>query len=163
MSEILKFFGIGLMLLSAVIFSKEYEKHLDMRQGIAEGFLSLLLHVRRQIDCYLTPASRLADGFSCAPLEKCGFLKEAKEKGVGPAYSSMKDSPLLYESAKAVLTPLFLNFGKEYKENTVKQIDGAVASLKDILQKEKEESERSLKVARTLAVSAALGAAILII
>lgn len=163
MSAVLKIFGTGLILLSALIFTREYEKKIRLKEETSEGFLLLITHIKRKIDCYLTPPSELVGDFSNSVLLETGFLDLAKKEGVASAYMLKKDNLLIYESVKSELTSLFSSFGKEYKEGTLRALCSAESSLKELIDKEKEQSEKDLKVVRTLAVSLALGAVILII
>ncbi len=163
MSGILKIFGIGLILFSAFVFSSEYEKKIKRKERLSEGFLSLIEHIRRQIDCYLTPPSELIGDFTSEALSALGFLDLAKKEGVASAYMSLKEKLPLCDEVKSELTSLFSSFGKEYKEGTVKALNMAVSSLKELVAKEKEQNAKDIKVARTLAVAAALGTVIMII
>lgn len=163
MNDFLKFFGIGLLLLSAFAFSSECRRRIKVKNETSEGFVSLLEHIRRQIDCYLTPAARLADGFKNEALQSCGYLQQAAKDGLASAYFALSERLPLYKSVKSELESFFGGFGREYKDGTLKELNLRISSLKELLKKEKDESDRNLKVTRTLAVSAALGAAILII
>ncbi|MBO5316369.1 MAG: hypothetical protein J6B48_08075 [Clostridia bacterium] len=163
MSEIIKALGIGLILLSAFLFSSEYEKKIKHSERLSEGFLSLTEHIRRQINCYLTPPSELIRNFSNDALFEIGFIDLAEKEGLGAAYKSLKDDMPLCEAVKKELTSLFKSLEREYKDGAVRALDSAAASLKECLAKEREENKKDLKVARTLVTAAALGVVILII
>ncbi len=163
MAELLKFFGIGLLFFSAFVFSSEYEKRIKTKNAVSEGFLLLLLHIRRQIDCYLTPPSMLLSGFENKALSECGFSEYAVKNGLSEAFMQMKDSLPLYQSVKAELSGFFSVFGKDYKLGTVKELDCVISAVKEKMKKEKEEGEKNVKVVRILAASAAVGVVILII
>ena len=163
MSSALKLFGIILLLFSAMVFSSEYRKRARLKRDISEGFLLLAEHLRRQIDCYLTPAVHLADGFTNKALESCGFLDEAKQKGVCAAFLAMSDMLTMYQSVKEKLTLLFSNFGKDYRDGTLRELSNAIAAVKELVEKENEESDRDVKVVGIVAVAIALGVTILII
>lgn len=163
MNELLKFLGMGLIILSAIAFFREYKSYLEYRCGICQGFLSLISHIRRQIECYLTPADRLLCDFGDDFLKKCGYLERAGSIGVREAYFEMEDRLRLPSEAREILRGLFSNFGKDYREGTLRELDSGVASFEKCLAKERLESEKELKIAGILAVCAALGIVILII
>ncbi len=163
MKEIFRFSGMGLILFAALTFYREYKKHLEYREGLCEGFFKLLGHIRRQIDCYLTPASELLSGFCDELLEMCGFLSLAREVGVKDAYFSMERELRLSSSAKEILHSLLNDFGKDYKDGTVKEIDRALASLEKTLLREREENEKEKKITGVVCAAAAVGIIILII
>ncbi len=163
MTTLLRFFGMGLIAASAIAFFKEYKKQLEQRYGLCQGFLSLLSHIRRQIDCYLTPPDRLLCDFREDFLEKCGYLERAVKRGVGEAYFEIEEKLGLPTEVKEILHSFFLGFGRDYREGTLKELDRGISSLEKCLAKEKTESEKDLKIAGILAVSFALGIIILII
>lgn len=163
MSEILRIGGLSLILVSALVFSKEYGRYLKGRVELCQGFLLLLIHIRSRVDCYLTPLPEAISGFESPALSGCGFLQKAKDEGLSSAYFSMEKSLSLPERARAILTPFFRGLGREYREGTLRELSSAISALEGALVEEREESEKSLKIARILAVSAALGAIILII
>ena len=163
MSEFLKLLGIGLIALASLTFFKEYKKHIEQSVALCESFHSLLTHVRRKIDCYLTPAKSLLLDFSDDALEKCGFLARAREEGVREAYFALEKELGISSEAKEILHGVFRDFGRDYKDGTVKELDGGILSLEKHLAKEAAESEKSVKIAGTLTAAFALGVIILII
>jgi len=163
MSFLLKILGAGLISGAAATLFGEYKRQMEARRGVCQGFLSLLSHIRRQIDCYLTPMERLVCDFSDEFLEKCGYLERAWKIGVKDAFFEMKEKIPLPKEAKEALAELFSTLGRDYKEGTVRELDAGISSLEKCLAKEKTDSEKDLKIAGILAASAALGIIILII
>ena len=163
MAELLRIGGLSLILVAALLFSREYRRYLDGRVELCQGFLALLIHIRGRVDCYLTPLPEALSGFECAALSKCGFIQKAKEEGLSAAYFSMEGSLSLPKRAREVLSSFFRGLGREYREGTLRELSMAISALESAVCEERQESEKSLKIARILAVSAALGAIILII
>lgn len=163
MSFLLKILGVGLICAAAAVFFGEYKKQLEGRRDACQGFLSLLSHIRRQIDCFLTPMERLLHDFSDEFLEKCGYLERAGKIGIREAFFEMKDKFPLPKEAAEILQKLFSTLGRDYREGTVRELDLSISSLEKCLAKEKDDSEKDLKIAGILAASVALGIIILIV
>ncbi len=163
MAELLRIGGLSLILVAALLFSREYRRYLDGRVELCQGFLALLIHIRGRVDCYLTPLPEALSGFESVALSECGFLKRASEEGLSSAYFSMEKSLSLPRRAREVLSSFFRGLGREYREGTLRELSTAISALESAVLEERQESEKSLKIASVLAVSAALGAIILII
>ena len=163
MSYVIKIIGSVLLLMSVLALTREYKKFLEKRLGICRGFTELLLHVRRKIDSYLTPASQLLDGFECKALADEGYMKKAHEVGISEAFFSLEKAIPMESSERVILESFFADFGKDYKDGTLRSLDIAIAGLRECIEKLCAENERSLKLVCTLAVAAALGLIILLI
>ena len=163
MSYIIKLIGSALLLFAALIGVGEYEKKLKARLLVCRGFVELLQHVRRKIDGYLTPPSQLLDGFECAALSDIGYLDRAREIGMCSAYFELEASLPTDGAVRSALFGFFSDFGKDYKDGTVKLIDRSLKELSAHADRLRTENEKSLKLVRTLAAAGALGAIILLI
>lgn len=163
MTYVLKLCGSALLLLGALYVSREYEKSLANRWELCSGFVDLLAHIRRKIDGYLTPPSQLLDGFYSAALEGVGYIAKARDVGISAAYFELSKTLPLEKKAKECLGAFFCDFGKDYREGTVRALDAALGGLRDHLKTLGAENEKNLKLARTLCVAAALGIIILLI
>ena len=62
-----------------------------------------------------------------------------------------------------MLSEFFDDFGKDYKEETVKAADRALSALQGCAERMSCENEKSLRLLRAVAVAAALGVIILLI
>ncbi len=163
MTEILKFTGAALALLAALLFSREYEKYLFSKNELALGFLSLLKHIQKSVGCYLATPKELLCGFEDSALDAAGYLAAAREKDVFSAYFDGEKNFSLSERARLVLSEFFANFGREYKDGTMRLVERAIAELEKITSEEKAKTEKEIKVLKTLAAAAALGLVILLI
>ena len=163
MNYFIKIFGSLLLLAASLAFVKEYERTLKKRFEICRGFVELLSHMRIRIDGYLTPAMQLIDGFECKALKEAGYIDKAREKGISSAYFELEKELPLDSSAQACLSSFFADFGKDYKDGTLKSLDMSIGRLRECAESLFAENERSLKLARALAIAAALGLIILLI
>ncbi len=163
MNDFLKFVGAGLLLISALAFSREYDRFLSARIALARGFLELLLHIRQKINCFLSSAESLISDFENDALERAEYLSVARKEGICRAYFERESCLGVPSCIKKLLSEFFSGFGSDYKEGTLALIDRSSAALEAMLSDMISEKERSVKLVRTVSAAAALGAAILII
>ncbi len=162
MTEILKTAGAVLALICALMLSREYEKFERGRVRLAEGFLLLLRDMRSKVDRFLTPESGMLCDFENDALAECGYLASAEELGISDAFFKESDRLSLPEDVKKLLSGIFRDFGREYREGALKILDGGIRELEKLIASMKGEKERSVKLVRTVSVAAALGAVILL-
>ena len=163
MNYFIKIIGSVFLLAAMLVLIKEYESFLKKRLEICRGFAELLSHIRRKIDGYLTPAMQLTEEFECEVLTRVGYIEKARDGGISSAYFELEKSLSLDSAVQACLSAFFSDFGKDYKEGTVKSLDMSIATLRECMKKISAENERSLKLARTLGIAAVLGLIILLI
>ena len=163
MNYLVKMIGSALLLYAALFIAREYEKFLGKRLRVCLGFCELLSHVRRRVDGYLTPADRLLDGVECGALEEVEYISKAQSLGLRTAYFEVEEALPLDGTARQVLSEFFADFGKDYKEETVKAADRALSALQGCAERMSCENEKSLRLLRAVAVAAALGVIILLI
>lgn len=163
MNFFIKILGSAFLLVAVLAMTREYEMFLKKRFDVCRGFIELLSHIRRKIDGYLTPATELLDGFECKALTETGYVDRAREKGISSAYFELEGSLHLDAAVQSCLSSFFSDFGKDYKEGTLKLLDLSIGRLSEYTERLSAENERSLKLARTLAAAVALGLIILII
>lgn len=91
----------------------------------AEGFLSLLRHLRAQIDCFSMPISQIFSGCDKGVLEACGTERVPKDLG-----SLLRDVKLyLSEEMCGLLKDLATRLGAGYREEQLRCIDYYIARL----------------------------------
>lgn len=163
MNYLVKTIGSVLLLYAALFITREYEKFLGRRLGVCLGFCELISHVRRRVEGYLTPADRLLDGFECGALEDVGYMSKARNSGLRNAYFEVEGALPLDCATREALSEFFTDFGKDYKEETVKAADRALSALRGCADRMSCENEKSLRLWRAVAVAAALGVIILLI
>ena len=64
---------------------------------------------------------------------------------------------------KRIMTSFFQGFGHSYLDETVREIDSTAQELRSAVESERVEIERSVKLARSLLMLAAVGLIILLI
>ena len=163
MNYLIRIAGAVFVLAGTLFAVGEYEKLLVRRAEICNGFIALLSHIRRRIDGYLASASGLLEGFECSALDAYGYSERAREIGVGEAYFEFEKAFPLTDKLKKSLSGFFHSFGKDYMSGTLKALDVTLDEIKALERALSAENEKNLKVARTLALAAALGVIILLI
>ena len=160
----LRWCGAALMLIFALFCGREYSAYAERRSGEGRAVLSLLAHIEKMIDSYLSPHGELFLGFNDEWLEGCGFLAALRSgEGLASAFSSSQEKMLLSEGVKKRLSDYFSDFGKGYKEAELKRLRDCRADIEKMLLSEGDELKKSVKVARALLLGGAVGIAILII
>lgn len=154
--------GAALILIAALVCSREYSAYTERRMAEGQGLLSLLLHIEKMIESYLASGGELFEGFIDERLEACGFLPKMREGGRG-AFSDAKNSLTVGAPIKERLCTYFSGFGKGYKASELKRLDECISDCKSMISSEKTELEKSIKVTRALLLGGAVGVAILII
>ena len=163
MTYLVKIIGSALLLYAALFLTREYEGSLGKGLRVCRGFCELIAHIRRRIDGYLTPANDLLNGFECGALDETGYISKARERGLCAAYFELEAELPLDGRVRGALSGFFSDFGKDYKEETVKAADAVLEALREHIGAIVKENERSVRLARTLAVAAVLGIIILLI
>ncbi|MBQ8322047.1 MAG: hypothetical protein IJX92_06755 [Clostridia bacterium] len=162
MSELIRYIGIGLILLSALAVSRWYERFIRRRIAEDEGFSALLLHIRAGVECFLSSAEELLRGFENEALMNAGYLG-GDGADICERFRRSSERLCISDKVRGILRDFFDSFGKEYKSGTVALIDRTRAALDEHIKAERESAEKDVKLVRTVLLSAALGAVILLI
>ena len=154
----MKFIGICTLLFTFALVSRELVARRRRRALVYEDCYRFIQHVRLQVGCYLKPVSEVASGFESSLLYDTGFLSCVKE-GVSPR-EALEASSLrrdLGEEGYRVLFYMFSALGGGYMDDEVKLIDECASSFLNLLERERSEAPRGLRLIRTLCGAAALG------
>lgn len=158
---ILKIIGSAMIMIAALVISKEYKAFITARVERLSGYLELLSHIERVIGVSMTPQHRICEGFSHPALEeeflprlrKCGELSSAYG-GVGVGVS---------DAAHKILSAYFADFGGCDRSGELIKVREAKGRLQPILDEERQGAEKSIKLFETVAAAIALGLIILLI
>lgn len=164
MSELLKYAGLFLIAIAALLLCRRYGAYAERRVAETRGFLNLLRHVRGRIASFLEPLPRAVRGFSDGALESLGFLTRLREGEALPeAYLAVMGKCSLSKEVRRLLEDTLCALGRGTRDETVSYVDGRISELSELLAAEEVELERSVKLTRTLICAAALGIVILFI
>lgn len=160
----MRYIGIFLVLLAALIFSREYSRYMRKRLRECEGFLSFISYMKIQVGCFMRPLRELASGFSSKPLSEIGFIASLeKSDGIYEAYKEVEPRLSLSQNEKEVLEVLFSSIGDCYLDEGMKMIDSAYVRAEALYSSLSKECPKNIKLVSALSVTLALGFFILII
>ena len=126
------------------------------------GFCRLIGAVRSGIESYSLPLEEIYSGFSDEMLEKCGFLNDLKKNGFEPALKKC-DLSGIGDGAKDALFTVASGLGKSPKQDQIRLCDSALSELERDLQKERDMLQGKLKIVRTVTLTAAMMAVIILV
>ena len=126
--------------------------------SVLDGWIDLILHIRGQIDCYLTPLEDILIHADPKLLSAC--MGTSKDRT--PAELLRRSAPFLDPESNRLLEGFTREIGSSYREEQIKRCDHYLL----VLQKNREQLASQLpariKVSATLCICGALGTAILL-
>lgn len=162
MTEIVRFAGVLMILFSAILGGREYERFVRKRSAEEEGFIALLLHIRAKVECFLSVSGELVTDFENEALMSVGYLGGEAASASERFYRALPKLSIS-EEAKNILNSFFNSFGKEYKGGTLSLVDRTRESLERYVDSERDIREKNIKIFRTVLAALALGVVILLI
>ena len=159
----LKLFGICILLFTSMLISRELADARRRRLALCEELLRFLSFLRLQIGCFLRPISEIACEFRSSTLSACGFLKDGGVEDLSVAFSSSDAPRIAGKECTRIVESLFTSLGVGYLDNEIGIIDSHRAELTELVEVERTEAARQIRLIRTLTASAAVGLIILII
>ena len=159
----LKLAGICILLFTSILTSRELVSRRRSRLVLCEELLRFVSFLRLQIGCFLRPVHEVASSFHSDVLSSSGFLPVGECGDVGRAFADSDLPRIVGQDCARIADSLFSSLGSGYLEDEVRLIDVHRAQLSELVERERIETERQVRLIRTLTASAALGAIILII
>ena len=150
------------------VFAGEREKK---RLCECEAFLEFFGYIRNQVEYFLMPTKLIYKGFASGVLEACGFLPALRSHENDDVYCDVWRAALWVSEKSLHLSKkqreIVLGFGdcigKSQGEIQTASFDRYIAEMSAETEKEKAESEKNIKLYRTLGIAAGACAAILAI
>ena len=162
MSLYIKWGGIALVMIGAMLVSREYDRRLDRRIAEYRGLVNLIGHAEAEITKSLAHGSGLWQGFSDDALEKCGLLPLLREgESLKNAFDKCKCKMSLSAEARDRISSLFAPLGRGYRDSEVRMLGEIKDSLSAELDSQSESAEKNKKIARALLLGGALTVAIM--
>ncbi len=153
-----KLLGAALILLCGGIASLTASRKEKTKLSVLDAWLELLLHMRGQIDCYLTPQDDLLHGASVQTLRAC------MGKGYGDTPRSLlaRSAPYLDAESHRLLSAFIEELGSCYREEQLRRCDYYLQALRATRQKVAAELPARVKLCSALCICASVGTAILL-
>ena len=158
----LKLVGICILLFASILISRELISRRKRRLVLCEELLRFVSFLRLQIGCFLRPVSEVVALFRSDEFSACGFFP-LDSGDLGHAFSSSDAPEIVGAECARVACSLFSSLGSGYLDDEVKLIDAHRAQLSELVDKEREETVRQVRLIRTLTAAISLGVIILII
>ncbi len=166
MGSLLLFFAGGYLALSVSRFERR-------RISVLDGYLSLLYHIKGQIDCYAMPLRDILMGVDPLLLASClGSDAPDEASALLPALFESGESPLtgLVRESRAYLVPeserLLLSFARElggtHRVDQVARCEHYIQLLCEERRRLLESLPARMRVGATLCLCAAAGVAVVL-
>lgn len=157
--------GIGaIILIGALAISREYSAFYRRRIAQTDGFVALIIHIEGAISERLASGKGLVAGFSDEALSSLGFLESVRSGAtLHDAFLGCRRASVISREVSMRLERYFADFGRYYKERELSRAATCVEELERLLERERADMPKNVKLARTLLVAFALGVLILIV
>lgn len=158
----MKLFGLSLLLLSALLISREYTRYVRKHIAECEGFISFIKHMRIEMRCSLRTPREIGQRFSDEAI--ASFLLALEQEGsLYSAYNASRRSFSLSDDERVALEELFSSVGQCYADDGVRLIDDVLDRLQASRASLLTDGVRSIRVFQTVSVAASVGLFILLI
>ena len=159
----LKLIGVCILLFTSVLISRELVARRRRRLALCEELLRLVGFLRLQIGCFLRPIGDVISDFESAEFSACGFLPSERYADPRQAFLDSDAPSIAGRECARIVDSLLSSLGTGYLDDEVKIIDQHRAELCAAVEAERTETDRQVRLIRTLTASAAPGSVILII
>ena len=158
MIALIKLLG-ALLVLSVGGFSAfgtvRYEKK---RILVLDGWIDLILYIRSQIDCYLTPLGEILLGTDPDLMRAC-----MSGNGETDLAAMLRSSSIYLDgSTKRLLESFVRKIGGGYREEQIKHCDYYVSALRATKERMSGELPTRIRLYSTVSICTAIGTAILL-
>lgn len=160
----LRLLGAGLLLGGAWLGGVLYARERCARLLEHEAFLALLEQLRREVGEHLRPMPAICLRVQDARLRPSGFLTALhRERSLAAALRQSEGTLRLSPGARQLLRECFEGFGEGYRDGEVQRLGNYADRLRGMVEAERDESARSVRLFRVLLVFGALLAVLLLL
>lgn len=151
----LKYLGLALILLGAVIPAVQYGRYLSKRRAELDAFIELLKCMRDEIATYMRPVPQIAANISEEIKSATGF-SFAADKDIFSEYEIRERSLNVGRSAKEILRDVLSHLGESDRDTELARIDSAIKGLCAFREADTAEGNKNLSVVRVISAAAGL-------
>lgn len=154
---VLKCFGVLAILLSGALAAYTNARYEKQRLSVLDAWISLLVLLRGEIDCYLLPIDEILAKADPELIEGCMYA------GNAPTPQRLLAASRIYLSTEAhrLLASFVREIGKGNREEQVRRCEYYRTGLLNIRERMAEELSSRLRVGYTLTLVSSLALAIL--
>jgi hypothetical protein len=139
----------------SVFGTVRYEKK---RITVLEGWIDLILYIRSQIDCYLTPLSEILLSTDPDLMRACTSGSDDADLG-----AILRSSAIYLDgSTKRLLERFVRKIGDGYREEQIKHCDYYVSALRAARDRMATDRPSRIRLYSTVSICTAIGTAILL-
>lgn len=162
MSLFFKWGGIALVMIGAMLVSREYESYLDKRICEYRGLVAMISHAESEIGKSLAYGEGLWSSFQSDELEKIGLLPLLRKGcSLKDAFDECKGKMTITRESKEEISELFATLGRGYRDSELRLLGEIKDSLSAELDLQSDAAEKNKKIARALLLGGALTVAIM--
>ena len=155
---------LAILPIAALMIGRGYSAYVDRRIAECEELCELLSHIRARVECFLSPVSEMLSDFHAKRLCELGFIREVCEgSGLYEAYRGIEGRLSVSDEVRRVIGGFFEGFGKGYRDQTLRETDYARESLERILERDRAELDKSVRLTRSILLLVSVGIIILLI
>ena len=159
----MKYVGMTIVLISVLLISRKYSAQRTRRLEECEAFLSFISYVREKLSKYTFTMREIGEEFESDALIECGFLHALRSVDAKTAYLSVREELKISDVADGVLCEFFENFGGGYLDDEMRRIADAEEKLKAIVEDERENAHKDIRIFGALFCAGGIGAVIILI
>ncbi|MBE6636333.1 MAG: hypothetical protein E7618_00845 [Ruminococcaceae bacterium] len=159
----IRFCGMALTALSALLFGALSCAHWQNECRQLESFLRLARLIRTRIECFHQPLAKIYADFSDPSLNSSGFIASLRENGLITALIQTKDRLGLSEESFSLLSEFAAELGKSPADDQVRHCDRSIRALEERYQQLRQDLPTKMRLARTLSAAAAAMTIILLL
>lgn len=156
-----KLFGSACLLISAIAYSYQLIRNAKERLAVLDGLCALILFIKNNIDSFMRPVGEIIASYSGYGESLSTFMEAARTKGLADAARSVRLP--MPEGARQLLLEFSETIGSGYKEDALRLCTYCYNGMQEILKREQEETQKKLKLYRTLPVMSAMSVVLLLL
>ena len=153
--------GLGLLLASAFWCSLRLIRGANLRLSQTEGLCALIRYVRNNIDSFMTPIGGILSSFDGYGDSLSDFMEAAREKGL--SYGTEHAALAIGERGMSILREFTTKVGTGYKEDEIRLCDYCLRAMEELLEEERVDVGKRMKMYKTLPVMSALSIGLLLL
>lgn len=155
---ILKIVGSIAVAISSVLIAVSHRRFLDKRLRTLDGFISLIMYIKGQVDCYSLPLCEILVSIPPEILCNCNC-----PEGVESLDELVSESKIyLGDESLRLLEAFCIEFGSVFRAEQLRRCDFYIESLVEVRKTLADDVIKSGRVGSALSICSSLGLLILL-
>lgn len=149
------------MIVSALYYSYLLIKNANRKILQLEGLCSMISYIKNNIDSFMRPVGDIVNSFEGYGETLSSFMELARTHGLAAASES--DVLSIGEDAYRILRDFSRQIGCGYKEDEIRLCTYCYNTMQDILNREREDIRKKMKMYKTLPVMSAMSVVLILL